>query len=324
MSEKVWARGAWHDEYPAPFSVEIEPTYGCQLRCKMCGLQGTDLGRGEYRFMEPSRARGIAKAVHAMTRSPRIEICGHGDPLLNPLWQQVVAPFADLFPRSSVNLTTNGLALRDDPERTLFALHALVNVLVVDLYQPYGVKLKETLAAAARGWRLHNYEDGGFNPWANNGPRVKVIVFLDDLLTYQGKARFISNAAGNSGFKEPLAAPYTKTCNFPMTHMLIHYDGRVGLCCEDWKRECDLGQVPESSAAEVWRGERAMAARRLLAAKQRVFAPCSRCDVKPWRVGLLPKLEPPTLADHEAVESTEFKRMNDRLDILRANYGKGR
>ena len=311
-------------DYQPPFSVEVEPTFGCQLRCKMCGIHGAGLARSEYHFMEPGRAEAIASSVYKLNPHARIEFCGHGDPLLNPDWQKVVMPFVGRFTRSSLQLTTNGLAMRADLERTLWTLHALVNVVVVDLYKPYGEKLADEIREAARGWRVLNYEDGGFNPWANNGPKVKVIVLLDDLLSYQGRARFISNAAGNSGFKPPLDAPLHSTCNFAMTHLLVHYDGQAGLCCEDWSRRLDLGSIPESSAADVWRGDKAMAARRLLHGRERCFDPCSKCDVKPWRVGLLPKLDPPTLADHEAVDSLEFRTMNDRLDILRENYGKGR
>ncbi len=44
--------------------------------------------------------------------------------------------------------------------------------------------------------------------------------------------------------------------NLPLNQMVVLFDGRVVLCCQDMKRRCILGDLNEQSISELWNGRR--------------------------------------------------------------------
>ena len=72
----------------------------------------------------------------------------------------------------------------------------------------------------------------------------------------------------------------------------------------DWGLEYCCGDLTERTARDVWEGPEFTAIRRLLVAKERVVAPCCRCDY--WgggRLGLLPDVGKATQEDYDAAKA---------------------
>lgn len=68
-------------------------------------------------------------------------------------------------------------------------------------------------------------------------------------------------------------------CRWPEKNILVHSDGRVGLCCMDWKRNHTLGRIKEFGDFErIIVESRAMATR--LAGGKREFDLCLRCPMR--------------------------------------------
>jgi len=75
----------------------------------------------------------------------------------------------------------------------------------------------------------------------------------------------------------------------PCTHlwfmMNIHYDGAVSICCRDTMQGAVVGNVGESSLAEIWNGPPMVRLRELMVAKRHDRIPvCASCD-RVWMGG---------------------------------------
>jgi len=272
----------------------------------MCGVNALPLARNEYHFMTRGTANHLASQLSRFAPRARVEFAMRGEPLLNPEWPELVGIFRAALPQTQLMMTTNGTAFLRG-WRALEPELRRLNVLIVDLYEPYGPELREMLVAWARGqtfWRVVDFYAETFSPWTNHGGRGHVIVLMEDLMKMHDvkSTRKLENHAGSSPLVGPVAAPLAKTCTLPFRELVVHYDGAVPLCCMDFRREYICGNVLAADLARVWGGERLMAARRMLGAKDRGFAPCRWCNVgSGMRSGLLPKLPPPTVADRALV-----------------------
>ena len=71
-------------------------------------------------------------------------------------------------------------------------------------------------------------------------------------------------------------------CSRPTQRMLIHYDGAVGLCCEDMKAEFDLGNAFKTSVKDIWYSQRHIRIiEGLKKGLRRKYPLCSRCAMGP-------------------------------------------
>ena len=67
-------------------------------------------------------------------------------------------------------------------------------------------------------------------------------------------------------------------CSYPLTHMIVHSNGDIGLCCYDWKHLTSYANVDSCSVCEAWNSERLKEIRRLHLTQRRSELPfCQSC-----------------------------------------------
>jgi radical SAM protein with 4Fe4S-binding SPASM domain len=199
-------------------------------------------------------------------------------------------------------LTTNGLKVRSHWGKfSKTARVAGLNIIIVDLYEPYGPELRSEIEDHPNGWQIVDfYRDGGFSPWYNHGAKGNVVVFMDDIRVRSGEKsqRTIFNHAGNGLMGKKLEKPLDLICTNPFREVAVQYDGSVPICCMDYGREYIVGNLADEPLQELWYSERWMAVRRILFERRRPMAPCCRCDHPSGpRVGLIPKQDAATEDD---------------------------
>ena len=70
-------------------------------------------------------------------------------------------------------------------------------------------------------------------------------------------------------------------CSYPLTHMIVHSNGDIGLCCYDWKHLTSYANVDSYSVCEAWNSEMLKEIRRLHLAQRRSELPfCQNCIQK--------------------------------------------
>ena len=86
------------------------------------------------------------------------------------------------------------------------------------------------------------------------------------------------NNLGINQYKHWLKKELLKTCPLPFYSMSILYDGRVLMCCHDWKAESSIGNLEKNSIREVWNNKKINNFRSLLYQRKKGDMPlCKGC-----------------------------------------------
>jgi len=269
-----------------PFAMQIELSEGCNLRCSFCGLNAIRGKQNNYKFLTVGLAKTIANRIKESGWNPRLEFAMHGEPSANPNMLRILKVFRKRLPKTSMMMTSNGLAFAKDVGLIDKALQHL-NVLALDNYQ--GIKLVPKILKAYRGEHTPIYypENSEGNPHKRRKLKERLLVVVADIAeASKGTHSTLNNHAGSGGPPNDNATGCK--CAKPFREMSIRWDGNVAICCNDWQGVYGCGNVQRSSLGEIWDGVAFRVARRKLYHGQRDFGPCKGCDAVSYRVGLLP------------------------------------
>lgn len=299
-----------------PFSIQVEPVEGCNLRCGFCGIRGIREATGDranlsgpYNFMELDTANAIARQLAQLEWTARVEFAMHGEPCRHPQLHTIVALFRSHLPRTQLMVTTNGLPWMEHaagPHAYLDRLYeAGCNVVALDDYRPHVVAphVRDYTGATVREYP----EDTHGNPHTRHPRGTRLLSIIRDISeSSEGTHAHLSNHAGSAAPRNTNARG--KRCANPFREIAVRWDGSVALCCNDWRGQFKVGHAVDDGLEKVWHAPVLYAARRFLYQGDRAgLEPCAGCDHLSPRVGLLPdkhgkvRLPRPDDADRAAV-----------------------
>lgn len=269
-----------------PFTIKVELTEGCCLYCEFCGIRGIRKGPGSFKFLTVTNAKRIAKQIHKNAWTAKIEFTMHGEPTMNPNTVKIIKAFRKILPKNQMMMTSNGGGLVKDSDRIGDLFDAGLNILALDDYQHANFVSKVLGHAKKYGIPIHEYpQQKKFTPHT----RVKVgqyyICVIRDISTGNVGTRKLSNHCGCAA---PLDRRVTGRCARPFRELVIRWDLKVPICCNDWRSEFVCGDLTVDGIAKIWQGTALDSARKFLYDKSRSFVPCEGCDSVSYRVGLLP------------------------------------
>lgn len=294
----------------APFTIQVDLTTGCNIRvprpdgtkglCWACGLNGIRNGPGDYEFMSLATASNIALQIKDAGWNSQLLFAGFGEPSMNPQMHEIIRIFRGILPKQYMVMLSNGAGfIRGGSVKELF--DAGITTLALEDYEG-GLFDRATIPV---GMELMRYpSDKEANP--HHRSKKKRLVVIDDIKdSTKGTHSVLNNHAG-SGLP---ARRVQARCAKVFREVAVKSDGTVSICCIDWRRETEFGNVNTTPLYKIWQNEQFNAARRILITGDRhQISLCSKCDHPSYRVGLLPdkygkvKLEPYTQADVETVK----------------------
>lgn len=286
---------------PPPFCVQIELTEGCNLRCPFCGLNGIRGKEHNFKFMTVETAELIAESMAKAGWNSRIEFAMHGEPTMNPDLVSIINAFRKYLPSAYLLMESNGGGLLRDPIaiiRSMFG--AGLNTLALDEYQ--NISLVPKIMAKVKDYYVNSdfmdvtdvfgagifvYPECGpeGNPHKRSKKRKLVHIKPIDTST-SGTHATLNNHAGSGAPKDYSQAG--KRCAKPFRELSFRWDGRVAVCCNDWRGALPVGDIRESDVGIIWHSPIMYAARRKLYRGERDFGPCDGCNAKSYRTGCLP------------------------------------
>lgn len=278
-----------------PNCIQIEFTEGCNLRCQFCGINGIRTKKRDFRYMTPDVAEKLAVDIAMAGWNSRLEFAMHGEPTLNPHFDENMEFFEKYLPGNHKLLTTNGIKLRQVDL-------APFNVVAIDCYES-SRNLWEPLVEELDGQWYPDVKE--MNPHRRRKIYEQDIVFVRDISTQtRGTHASLSNHCGAGG---PLDDSRSSArCTLPFREIAVRYNGKIALCCNDWRGEYETGDVKTTNIQDIWNGERFDAARREIYHNGRTFRPCEGCNYRATRVGLLP----------DKLGKKEMPEPNDSTDAI--------
>lgn len=282
-----------------PNTIQIETVQGCNRRCEFCGTAGIERG---FHMAELNTIYHTLELIKAAELGCRIMFACHGEPMLHPEIVKIVRMARTLLPKNMIHLFTNGNIIEKRPGLVDELFAAGLNDLIFDEYadSPVGTFVRESPICAK--YPIVELRPG--TPlFAEKKPKQRRICITPPIdLDGRNASRKLCNHCGAG--RPPLKTPYQKTCSIVFRDFLIRWDGNIAICCNDFRGEYPVTNIKQChNLEEAYFHPRMEAARKLLMQGERCFEPCSKCDVKPIRPGLLPdargqlKLPPATDAD---------------------------
>lgn len=303
VSEKVRNR-IFRKPVPSfPKTVVIETHSGCNAGCVFCQypqLKDT-LPRGK---MSMTLFEKIAKEC-APYPVERFILCLDNEPLIDAQLAERYASLRRYRPDSIRNLTTNASMLTPARVEELVG-SGLVDEVFLSI-NGYSKEVYEELMKLPYERTMANVD--AFCAWLKSHPdvrqrlRVRVNVVktrrvapeIPDMeRRWRGREGFelhvidMDNRGDQLDMKRSDAVqadeadmkPNT-TCRRPFNTMVITWEGKVVLCCVDYRREVILGDVNTASVTDIWNGPRATQLRKeYLAGNFDNLIPCRTCKVK--------------------------------------------
>lgn len=295
----------------APFTVQVEPTEGCNLGCEFCGLRGMrEKGTKPWNFMTLETAKDIATKMAKSHMTAKVIFAMHGEPTLNPQLPEIIKVFRKALPRNVFHLISNGFGFvhpakkeTEIREYVETLKNAGIDHILLDNYTPTGDWSK--VVNAVQGVYEVLYLGKDKTPMFRSDKKFNIIVLPPIVTT---KISFVRNLKNHCGAAFPLDDSFNdKKCAVPFRELSFRYDGSVALCCDDFRGEYAIGNIKDyKSIVDLWNNERFVAARIMLYNGKRAFRPCQGCSSTSMRIGLLPdKMGKETLPEpDEAI--TEF------------------
>lgn len=285
-----------------PFSIEVEPTLGCPLRCQFCGIHGITLPSKSFIHMGTDTAQALARQIGDSDWHSSIHFSGRGEPTKNPHILEIIATFRTYLLNNYLFLSTNGSGFLANTaaairERVREYFTAGLNTINLSEYEqvPWAnIIRKAHRQVASLDYSVYEYptEPAG-NPQKPvlNHQRLSITAPIN-LSRHGTRSRGeLTNRCGAAG---PLVYTMLKRrCARPFRQMSVRWDGAVVICCHDWRGEFKLGLVttPKNSLTQIWHSPALSAARRKLLYWQRDFPPCLGCNARSHRLGLLPDVK---------------------------------
>lgn len=310
------------EKQQAPFTLEIEPTEGCNLGCNFCGLRGIrENGKKPWKYMEFETFKKIIDDVKKIKWTTKIVFAGHGEPTLNVNLLQMLEYARKTLPTQRLFVISNGYGIvNSDSGITNFIekLKQLKVGLILDNYSENG------------DWHriIDNVDNNEYNVEFFNkksklfdeNKKFRILVYPLQVDTKKKLMRKMSNHCGAAA---PLDFSHVnKRCAKPFRELFIRWDGNVALCCDDFRGEYYISNTKEQFLEDIWNHERFVAARIMLYNYSREFKPCYGCNCISMSPALLPdqlgKKELPSITDEIKKISTKFyKPLNT---IIKRNW----
>jgi MoaA/NifB/PqqE/SkfB family radical SAM enzyme len=270
-----------------PLHLYLELSRTCNYRCPMCMRRESDPGR---HFPEPLAEKIISEAATKGPTSFSLHL--FGEPLANPEWPRIVTMIRNADRRNGILLTTNGFFLDETAceklietgvDRVFVSMHSLDP----DLYREKtgGGEFSVVLANIKNFARLAAHQSRTklfirlFVGPGERGPSKERLDVFKRMGVQHEIRRYHNFAGGQKGWSAMNPGVRRWPCYHPWFTLGIAVDGRMTVCCADYRLGLEVGNALTQSVEEVWKSNPVQSIRREhLESKFTRWTACAACD----------------------------------------------
>lgn len=273
-----------------PKQVILEVTSNCNLRCKGCALHGPQqFTKRHHGFMKEAIWRKAITEIGSWSVEVNLTTHGGGEPLLHPSLKELLL-FASGFSNIKTGFLSNAMLL--DRNWTDFLLTTGLDWIAfsVDGTDPETHKVVRKGSDLKVIERNINYFIEAASKTASSPQILLNMVqyeevasqseeFVKKWLPYVNTVMLSHYRNPPSSKRWPGVPEQKEPCSLLWSQMVIAWDGRMGLCCEDFDIECCLGQIDEHNLLSIWNGEKINEIRQMHKdGRQKEIYLCKACD----------------------------------------------
>jgi SAM-dependent methyltransferase/organic radical activating enzyme len=274
-----------HYDVPAtPPFILLEVTNACNLRCRMCFIYGEGVTKKRAGgFMSEEVWRKAIEEIGAWDSPTTVDLHGGGEPFLHPQLFDIVS-YAKSKKNISVGFLTNATLMDAAKARAVIETGVDWIGFSVDgsqkgVFEYYrkGAKLEVVEENIEELLRLR--KNGKPSVYLNMVCHAEAdpSLFVD---RWKGKVdTLLLSEKRNNDKRKNKAVVLKRPCGLLYEQLIIGWDGKTVLCCEDYCADFITGSFPDKSLLEIWHGIPLSVARRMHEQGNcRQIALCGLCD----------------------------------------------
>jgi MoaA/NifB/PqqE/SkfB family radical SAM enzyme len=252
-----------------PQTFFLELTNHCNLRCSMCNFHSPSVVRWRKKgFMSPDLAVRLLHEISAMnSQRPWVALHGAGEPVLHGKLLEIFRKSAGL--NLDIGFLTNAMLLGDELSRKILDTGISwigFSIDGIDREQfnsyrcgaDYDIVMRNTLNFMELAKKRRPGLKTIVNMTLQEEMRSGVPAFLKFWL-HRANEVCISPCRPVGSRSNQLAKDFAVSertpCYMLFTMIVLYWDGSVGLCCEDWFNDGNIGNVAKESLEAVWTGQ---------------------------------------------------------------------
>jgi len=228
--------------------IEVEVSTKCNLSCSYCPVS-LEPKKISQQSMPQKIFDKILSDLQLIEYSEAIAFHRYGEPLLIKV-EKFINATKKALPDVTTELFTNGTLLT---EKRLQSLQLSgIDTIIVTQHTPTG--------------------------FIDKLPTIPDELLKNVYVRY-GKELILNNRAGTLPHILPSADLSNEPCLRPTRAMTIDISGNVIVCCDDYNKIINMGNITRMSIEEIWQSERYTRIRHLLSTGKRDFVdPCKYCS----------------------------------------------
>jgi uncharacterized Fe-S cluster-containing radical SAM superfamily protein len=265
---------------PTPPFILMETTNACNLRCRMCFLYGEGIRiERKIGFLQKSVWMQAIDEMGRWADPVTLDLHGAGEPLLHQDLFDIVS-YAKQNSNISAGFLCNATLLSQEKARAVIEtkldwIGFSVDGAQKDIFEYYrkGAVLEEVEANIE--YLLHIRKEVMLNMVMH--PEADAELFINK---WKGRVDLIQLSLKRINDRKRIPSVIIKfPCPLLSQQLIMGYDGRTVLCCEDFYADHVTGEFPARSLQEIWLGKALARARNLHAAgKYTEIELCRHCD----------------------------------------------
>ncbi len=274
-----------------PKYIMIEPVDVCNARCVMCNA-GKHMQKNKGNVMAMELFENIAMQIKPYAEwIEMVTLVGRGESLLDRTLELKVKRLREIGIKR-VQLSTNAALLEEDRIVGLFEsglndLRISIDSIRKDVFEKIrrGLIFEKVIENTEKAIRIRDerYPDIPIRIRAvelpeNREERDEWTAFWKERLSDIDMAQFMPYSAKEAGEIDNIAAKYP--CISVFSTLVIRSLGQVNLCCADLLGEMELGNIKETSLADIWQSEQFRMIRKMHLEKNRdQITLCQGCEL---------------------------------------------
>ena len=276
-----------------PYSVKIELARGCTRRCPFCTLSTINWKDDAWQFIKVELFEEICADLATWCPKVRIEMDERGEPSFHPKLLELFSIARKHLPKAQLCMISNGDMIDKKKDKKVYKQWVQsmfdngLNVLIFDCYETERLELMKKVIPQAI---IYGNDKSQTSPWTYTSPKRRDIYLLPGFLFNQDITRKIRNQGGNvdviksavEGFVQhsSVEAMADKMCTRPFRELVIHSDGTIPLCCDDWRQEGKVGVYGKDirSLKKAWYTSLNKYRKNLINHDRTKQSPCKNCN----------------------------------------------
>ena len=273
-----------------PFGIWIDPSNYCNFKCSFCprNLDTFHDYAGKFMHMDFSLFEKIVSDIKQFqNRIKVIRLYYLGEPLLNPRFVDFLQLLMDASVTERIEITTNASMLSEEksaailsvaanhPDTQLFMRYSIYSVLPernkritsnpvdvaqirrnIEVFQSLRDKMHvNNVSTYAK--MLDTFDESENKTFFDFYQSIVDDIQLEEPMNWSGDdaVNLLEKEYGDrlpdNAFKTRVKEP----CQYPFNSLAVNPDGSVVVCCVDWSRKTQVGNVAKTSLLEIWNGK---------------------------------------------------------------------